>query len=106
MWLRWDGFGNSYITMHVHIWDLHILHEVSVRREINITSMSIPYRLWERVIVCCIVICPGCVDVAGVLHFTLHDYIPCWLRDTLPRGALLVIMSHMRVLKNDEHESE
>jgi hypothetical protein len=103
MYLRWDGFGNFYIT-HVHKWNLHILvREVSVRRGLNIISMNIPYRLcqWGRVIVCCIIIGPGCVDVAGVLHFTLHDYISCWLRDVPPRGAFLVIRSHMRVLKNN-----
>jgi hypothetical protein len=70
----------------------------------NGTPTDIPYRLWGRVIVCCIVIGSGCVDVTGVLHFILHEYIPCWLRDALPRGALLVITSHMRVLKNDTHE--
>jgi hypothetical protein len=25
MCLHWDSFGNFYITMHVHIWNLHIL---------------------------------------------------------------------------------
>jgi hypothetical protein len=105
MHLRWDGFGNVYITMHIHIWNLHILvREVSVRRGLNITSMNIPYRLWGKVIVCGIVIGPGCVDVAGVRPFTLHEYISCWLRDALPSGALLVITNHMRVLKNETHE--
>ena len=104
MCLRWDGFGNPHIMMHVQIWSIHILREVSVRRGLNITPVNIPYRLWGRMVVSCIMIDPGCVDVAGVLHFTSHDLIPSWLWDAFPRSTLLVIMSHMRVLKNGTYE--
>jgi hypothetical protein len=54
------------------------------------------------VVVCCIVI--DCVDVAWILHFILHDHIVCWLRDGFAMDALLVIRSHIEVLKNDIHE--
>ena len=56
--------------------------------------MSIAH--WGRVVVCCIVI--GHLDVPWMLHFTVDSH---WLRDVILMDAfkLLVITSHMRVLK-------
>ena len=100
--LCWDGFGNSYIPMHVHVWNFWILCEVSQSEgKHNITPMNIVYRWWGRMIVCRIVI--GCVDVVWILHFTLHNHISHWPRDALPMDVLLVITGHMRVLKNDTY---
>jgi hypothetical protein len=66
--------------------------------KLNMTSMIIAYRWWGRVVVCRIVI--GCADVWWILQSTVHSD---WLRDALPMNALLVITSHMRVLKYDIH---
>ena len=60
--------------------------------------MSIAYRWWGRVVVCCVVI--GCVEVLLILQFTLHKH---GLRDSLPMDAFLVATSHVKVLKCDTH---
>ena len=46
----------------------------------------------------------GCVDVSWILHFTLHGHVYRWLRDALSMNALLVITSHMTVLKRVTHK--
>ena len=59
-------------------------------------TMTIAYRWWGRVVVCRIVI--GRLDAPWMLHFTLDSH---WLRDALLMDAfkLLVVTSHMRILK-------
>ena len=59
--------------------------------------MTIAYRWWpgwRRVVVCCIVI--ECLDVPWMLHFIMHSLLRDLLMDAF---KLLVITSHMRVLK-------
>ena len=66
---------------------------VTVRKE---TYHTVSIAHWGRVVVCRIVI--GCLDVPWMLHFTMDNH---WLRDALLMDTLklLVITSHMRVLK-------
>jgi hypothetical protein len=78
--LCWDRIGNFVIPIHVHI--------------LNLRNLGI--RWWGRVVVCLIVI--GRANVWWILHFTLHNYISHWLRDTLLMDAFLVVTGHIRVL--------
>ena len=59
--------------------------------------MVITYMWRGRVVVCHIVI--GHIDLSWILHFTLHNRISHWPRDTLQMSALLVITNRMRVLR-------
>ena len=42
-----------------------------------------------------------CLNLVRILHLTLHNYVPYWLRDAFPIDVLLVITGNIRVLKNE-----
>ena len=60
--------------------------------------MTITYRWRGRVIMCHVVV--WCVNLSWILHIAWHNRRP---RDALPMSALLVITSHIRVLRYDTH---
>ena len=71
---------------------------VMVRKEVYRKTI-IAYMWWGRVEVCGIVVI-GCVDVPWIMRFTLHDHR---LGEALSIDPLLVITSHLRVLKSETH---
>lgn len=76
-----------------------IIVSVTVRKEVY-RKMTIAYMWWGRVVVCRIVVI-GCVDVSWIMRFTLHNHR---LGEALSIDALLVITSHLRVLKSETHK--
>ena len=93
------GLGHPDTCAHMELAEpVDTIMRVTLRREISQT-ITIAYRWRGRVIVCRIVI--GCVDVWWILHITLHNHR---LGEALSIDALLVITSHLRVLKSETHK--
>ena len=100
MRLYWDALDSSYIPMHVHVWNLRILwRSVTVKGKFSTTPMDLAHRWWGRVIVCRIVM--GCIDAVRIPHLIFHSHVSYWLRDALLMDVLLVITSHIGVLKDE-----
>ncbi|KAF8260539.1 hypothetical protein EI94DRAFT_1748162 [Lactarius quietus] len=77
--LGWDSPGSSDIPIDVHMRNLWIL-VCEVRM------------ILRRIVIVC-------VDVLWILHITLYNHIPHWLREALSMDTALIITGYVRVLE-------